>query len=79
MDKARQLREERKGGVGSSSSSNVFKNVGQDFVHNRQGSTNSRTQISQAGPETTATSKMSSPGNNRNMGYEHFSNGLGPN
>ncbi len=41
MERARQLREERKNGVGSSNSSNVFKSAGQDFVH-RQGSTNSR-------------------------------------
>ena len=41
MERAKQLREERKnGGVGASTSSNVFKSAGQDFI--RQGSTNSR-------------------------------------
>ena len=41
MERAKQLREERKnGGVGNSASSNVFKSAGQDFI--RQGSTNSR-------------------------------------
>ena len=66
MERAKQLREERKnGGVGSSQSSNVFKSAGQDFVH-RQSSTNSRsaqqTQMSGAnGQDTTATSMLSSP------------------
>ena len=33
MERAKQLREERKnGGVGSSQSSSVFKSVGQDFI-----------------------------------------------
>ena len=68
MERAKQLREERKNGsVSASSSGSVFKNAGQDTVHRqRQNSFNGRsqqmTQMSGAnGIETTATSILSSP------------------
>jgi|Transcript_18574 hypothetical protein len=74
MERARQMREERKNGVGSSSSSSVFKNVGHESLH-RAASTNSRsaqqTQMSGVNvQDTTATSMMSSPGQR----YDPFMN-----
>ena len=76
IERARQLREERKnGGIGSSSSSSVFKSAGHDSLH-RAGSTNSRkahhTQMSGGMnlQETTATTMFSSPsmqGGNRSQ------------
>ena len=64
MERARQLREERKNGVGSSASSSVFKSAGQDFVHRQGSQTRSQgyTQMSNPnGQDSTAMSMISSP------------------